>query len=213
VRFYGRGDGRANLIFAPYEPPAEQPDKDYDLWLVTGRVLEHWHSGTMTRRVPELYRAFPNAMVFMHPADAKARELSRGQEVKLQTRRGELRTRVETRGRNKPPKGVVFIPWFDASQLVNKLTLDATDPLSKQTDFKKCGCRVVVVHSEHCTGCGKCERACPLEEAAIKVLPLRLAKGRAGGHYRLGWIEKAREGRELVPGVVTPTPRLPEARQ
>ncbi len=143
VRFYGRGDGKANLIFAPYEPPAESPDKEFDLWLVTGRVLEHWHSGTMTRRVPELYRAFPNAMVFMHPADAKARDLSRGQEVKLQTRRGEVRTRVETRGRNKPPKGVVFIPWFDASQLVNKLTLDATDPLSKQTDFKKCGCRVV----------------------------------------------------------------------
>ena len=143
VRFYGRKDGRANLIFAPYEPPAESPDKEYDLWLVTGRVLEHWHSGTMTRRVPELYRAFPNAKVYMNPADARARELRRGDEVKLQTRRGELLTRIETRGRNKPPKGMVFIPFFDASQLVNKLTLDATDPLSKEADFKKCACRVV----------------------------------------------------------------------
>ncbi len=143
VRFYGRKDGRANLIFAPYEPPAESPDKEYDLWLVTGRVLEHWHSGTMTRRVPELYRAFPNAKVYMNPADARARELRCGDEVKLQTRRGELLTRIETRGRNKPPEGMVFIPFFDASQLVNKLTLDATDPLSKEADFKKCACRVV----------------------------------------------------------------------
>ncbi len=78
----------------------------------------------------------------MHPDDARARKLRRGQAVKLQTRRGELLTRVETRGRNKPPRGLVFIPWFDAGQLVNKLTLDATDPLSKETDFKKCACRV-----------------------------------------------------------------------
>jgi len=143
VRFYGKPDGKANIIFAPYEPPPEVPDDDYDLWLVTGRVLEHWHSGSMTRRVPELHRAFPNAVVYLHPDDAKKRGLKRGQEVLLQSRRGELATRVETRGRNRPPEGVVFIPWFDASQLVNKLTLDATCPISKETDFKKCACRVV----------------------------------------------------------------------
>jgi len=145
LRFYGKPDGRANIIFAPYEPPAESPDDEYDLWLATGRVLEHWHSGSMTRRVPELHRAFPAAKVYMHKEDARARGLKRGQVVKLQTRRGELLTRVETRGRNKPPRGLVFIPWFDESQLVNKLTLDATDPLSKETDYKKCACRVVKV--------------------------------------------------------------------
>ncbi len=145
LRFYGKPDGRANIIFAPYEPPAESPDSEYDLWLSTGRVLEHWHSGSMTRRVAELHRAFPNSKLYMHPDDAAARELKRGQAVKLQTRRGEILTRVETRGRNRPPKGLVFIPWFDESQLVNKLTLDATDPLSKETDFKKCACRVVAV--------------------------------------------------------------------
>jgi len=145
VKFYGKPDGKANIIFAPYEPPAESPDKEYDLWLATGRVLEHWHSGSMTRRVPELFRAYPHAKVYMHPDDAEARGLKRGDAVKLQTRRGELETRVETRGRNKVPQGLVFIPWFDAGQLVNKLTLDATDPLSKETDFKKCGCRVVKV--------------------------------------------------------------------
>ncbi|EQB8044635.1 molybdopterin dinucleotide binding domain-containing protein, partial [Aeromonas hydrophila] len=112
-------------------------------WLSTGRVLEHWHTGTMTRRVPELYRAFPDAVLFMHPEDAKARGVRRGEEVIVSSRRGEVKTRVETRGRNRPPKGLVFMPFFDASQLVNKLTLDATDPLSKETDYKKCAVKVV----------------------------------------------------------------------
>ncbi len=143
VSFYGNKDGKAKIIFAPYEAPAEQPDKDFDLWLVTGRVLEHWHTGTMTRRVPELHRAYPTAQVFMHPEDAKARGLRRGMEVKIQTRRGEVVSRVETQGRNKPPRGAVYIPFFDESQLVNKLTLDATCPISKETDYKKCACRVV----------------------------------------------------------------------
>jgi anaerobic selenocysteine-containing dehydrogenase len=143
--FYGNPDGKANIFAFPYEPPAEVPDKDFPMWLVTGRVLEHWHSGSMTRRVPELHRAFPNAVVFMHPQDALALGVRRGSEVELQSRRGSMRTRVETRGRNRPPPGVVFVPWFDSSQLINKLTLDATDPISLQTDFKKCGCRIVKV--------------------------------------------------------------------
>ena len=143
--FYGKPDGRAVIFALPYEPAAESPDDEYDLWLSTGRVLEHWHSGSMTRRVPELYRAFPDAVVYMHPQDATSRNLRRGDEVRVQSRRGEIRTRVETRGRNKPPEGLVFVPWFDASQLINKVTLDATCPLSKETDFKKCACRVVKV--------------------------------------------------------------------
>ncbi len=143
VKFYGKKDGRANIIFAPYEPPAESPDNEYDLWLSTGRVLEHWHSGSMTRRVPELYRAFPDAVVFMHPNDAKKRGLRRGMVAKLISRRGEITLRVETRGRNRPPEGLVFVPWFDAGRLVNKVTLDATDPLSKETDYKKCAVKVI----------------------------------------------------------------------
>jgi nitrate reductase NapA len=115
------------------------------MWLVTGRVLEHWHSGSMTRRVPELHLAFPNAVVYLHPDDAKVLGVRRGDEVEIVSRRGSMSTRVETRGRNKPPKGVVFVPWFDASQLINKVTLDATDPISLQTDFKKCACKVVKV--------------------------------------------------------------------
>ncbi|WP_426416263.1 nitrate reductase catalytic subunit NapA [Aestuariirhabdus sp. LZHN29] len=143
--FYGKPDGKAWLFALPYEPPAESPDEEYDLWLSTGRVLEHWHSGTMTRRVPELYRSFPDAVIFMHPDDAKERGVRRGQEVKMISRRGEVRSRVETRGRNRPPKGLVFMPFFDAKQLTNKITLDATDPLSKETDYKKCAVKVVKV--------------------------------------------------------------------
>jgi nitrate reductase NapA len=144
-QFYGNPDNKAYVYALPYEPPAESPDKEYPLWLVTGRVLEHWHSGSMTRRVPELHLAFPNAVVYLHPEDAKALGMRRGDEVEVASRRGTMRTRVETRGRNKPPKGVVFVPWFDASQLINKVTLDATDPISLQTDFKKCACKVVKV--------------------------------------------------------------------
>ncbi len=128
VEFYGKPDGRAVILAVPYEPPAESPDEEYDMWLVTGRVLEHWHSGSMTMRVPELYKAFPGAKVFMNALDA-----------------GEIRSRIETRGRNRMPPGVIFVPWFDASQLINKVTLDATDPISKQTDFKKCAVRIEAV--------------------------------------------------------------------
>ncbi|MDR5750279.1 MULTISPECIES: periplasmic nitrate reductase subunit alpha [unclassified Caballeronia] len=144
-QFYGNPDGRAVIWALPYEPPPEVPDKEYPFWLSTGRVLEHWHSGSMTRRVPELYRAFPNAVCFMHPDDAKALGLRRGVEVKVMSRRGYILTRVETRGRDKPPRGLVFVPWFDSSQLINKVTLDATDPISFQTDYKKCAVRIVKV--------------------------------------------------------------------
>lgn len=143
VRFYGFKDGRANIITAPYEAAAESPDKEYDLWLSTGRVLEHWHSGSMTRRVPELYRAFPDAVMFIHPKDAKKRGLRRGMLAKVASRRGDIELRVETRGRNRPPEGLIFVPWFDAGRLINKLTLDATDPLSKETDYKKCAVKVM----------------------------------------------------------------------
>lgn len=143
--FYGNADGKAKIISAPYEAPPEVPDAEYDLWLCTGRVLEHWHTGTMTRRVPELYKAVPDAVCYMHPEDAKARNVRRGEEVLIANKRGEVRVRVETRGRNRPPKGLVFVPFFDARILINKLILDATDPLSKQTDFKKCPVKITKI--------------------------------------------------------------------
>jgi nitrate reductase NapA len=145
VAFYGHKDRKAVIFALPYQSAAEAPDKEFDMWLCTGRILEHWHTGSMTRRVPELYRSFPDAVVFMNPEDAKARGLQRGMEAKIVSRRGEVAMRVETRGRNKPPRGMVFIPFFDAGRLVNKLTLDATCPISKETDYKKCAVKVTKV--------------------------------------------------------------------
>ena len=142
IEFYGFPDGKARIFALPYEPPAESPDSEFPFWLSTGRVLEHWHSGTMTRRVPELFRAFPQAVCFMNPDDALQAKLRRGDEIRVVSRRGYIRTRVETRGRNKPPRGVVFVPWFDESQMINKVTLDAIDPISLQTDYKKCAVRI-----------------------------------------------------------------------
>ena len=83
VQFYGFPDGKARIFALPYEPAAESPDSEYPFWLSTGRVLEHWHSGTMTRRVPELYKAFPEAVCFMHPDDAAELKLRRGDEIKV----------------------------------------------------------------------------------------------------------------------------------
>ncbi len=142
VKFYGKPDGRALIIALPYQDPAEMPDAEYDLWLCTGRVLEHWHSGSMTRRVPELHKAVPAAVCFMHPNDAKKRGLRNGDVAKVKSRRGEISLRIDTRGRNKTPEGLVFVPFFDESVLVNKLTLDATCPISKETDYKKCAVKV-----------------------------------------------------------------------
>lgn len=143
VKFYGHKDGKAVIFALPYQDPPEKPDAEFDMWLCTGRVLEHWHTGTMTRRVPELHKAVPEAQVFMHPDDAKKRGLQRGMVVKVLSRRGEMTARLETKGRNKPPVGLIFVPFFDESKLVNKLTLDATCPISKQTDYKKCAVKVV----------------------------------------------------------------------
>lgn len=142
--FYGnkKTGNRANIWLRPYAPPPESPDKDYPFWLCTGRVLEHWHSGTMTRRVAELHRAVPQATVAIHPDDAKAMGINRNDLVKVESRRGNVTVRAEIEGRNKPPKGLVYVPWFDESILINKLTLDATCPISRQTDYKKCAVRI-----------------------------------------------------------------------
>ena len=78
----------------------------------------------------------------MHPDDAQARGIQRGMQIKVASRRGEIRAQVETQGRNKMPRGLIFVPFFDEGRLVNKLTLDATCPISKETDFKKCAVKV-----------------------------------------------------------------------
>ncbi|MDX1633973.1 MAG: periplasmic nitrate reductase subunit alpha [Marinobacter sp.] len=144
-QFYGNPHNRARIFALPHEPPAESPDAEFPFWLSTGRVLEHWHTGSMTQRVPELHKAVPHALVYMNMEDARAQGWRRGSEVRVISRRGEVRLRVETRGRVRMPRGVVYVPFFDAGRLINKVTLDATDPISKQTDFKKCAVRLELV--------------------------------------------------------------------
>jgi nitrate reductase NapA len=134
--------GRAKIFFRPYAAPPEVPGGEYDLWLCTGRVIEHWHSGSMTRRVPELHAAAPTAQLFIHPEDAKARGLARNDLAWIESRRGRITARVETQGRNRPPRGLVFVPWFDEGVFINKVTLDATCPISKEIDFKKCAVKI-----------------------------------------------------------------------
>jgi nitrate reductase NapA len=84
----------------------------------------------------------PTAQLFIHPKDAAARELARNDLAWIESRRGKIQARVEIDGRNPVPRGLVFVPWFDEGVFINKVTLDATCPISKQTDFKKCAVRV-----------------------------------------------------------------------
>ncbi len=140
----GKADftNKAKIFFRPYMEPPESPNKEYPLWMCTGRVLEHWHSGTMTMRVPELYRAVPEALCYMNPKDAADYGFIEGDLIWVESRRGKVKCHVETRGRNRPPKGLIYVPWFDEKVFINKVCLDATCPMSKETDFKKCAVKI-----------------------------------------------------------------------
>ena len=140
--FYGNSDHRAWIWLRPYEPPPEWPDAEYPFWLNTGRVLEHWHSGTMTRRIPTLHRAMPRAYVEVNGQDARDLGIVNGESVRLVTRRGSLTLPARIDYRAQPPRGQVFVPFFDETLLVNELTLDAYCPISGQPDYKKCAVRV-----------------------------------------------------------------------
>ncbi|HSG49596.1 MAG TPA: molybdopterin dinucleotide binding domain-containing protein, partial [Longimicrobiales bacterium] len=142
--FYGTPDHRARIWLRPYEPAAEEPDGEFPFWLCTGRVLEHWHTGSMTRRIPVLHRAMPRAYVEVNVDDARALDIRDGDRVRLVTRRGsmEIQARVDFRG--QPAPGQVFVPFFDEALLVNELTLDAYCPISREPDYKKCAVRVEV---------------------------------------------------------------------
>lgn len=135
-------DGCAQIWFHDYAPPPEIPDQDYPLWLSTGRVLEQWHTGSMTRRVEQLNRAMPSAYVEVHPDDAREMNLRQGEVVVVESRRGAVELPVWINGRGNPPRGSIFVPFFDETKLINLVTLDAADPFSKQPDYKKCAARI-----------------------------------------------------------------------
>jgi nitrate reductase NapA len=144
VQFYHSTsrDDRAQVWLQPYAPPPEAPDAEFPLWLCTGRVLEHWHTGTMTMRIPQLRRAMPNAYLEMNRLDAERLGLRDGDLATVESRRGRVHLPVWIEGRAAPPPGTVFVPFFDERLLINKVTLDAHDPFSKQPDYKKCAVRV-----------------------------------------------------------------------
>jgi nitrate reductase NapA len=144
VKFYKNkaNDGKAVIWARPYEPAAEVPDKKYPFWLCTGRVLEHWHTGTMTGRVPELKRAYGAAVCEMHPDDARKYGIKQGGKVRLTSRRGSIVLTADLRGRGKAEKGNVFVAFFDENKLINELCIDAYCPISGEPDYKKCAVKV-----------------------------------------------------------------------
>jgi len=144
VQFYHSTskDDRAQIWFQPYTPPTESPDAEFPFWLCTGRVIEHWHTGTMTQRIAPLNRAMPHAYVELHPNDARRLGVGNGEVVRLRSRRGEVSLPAWINGRGAPPEGSVFVPFFDERLLINQVTLGALDPFSKQPDYKKCAVRV-----------------------------------------------------------------------
>jgi formate dehydrogenase major subunit len=137
---YPTENGRGKIVPAHIRPPDEVPDMDYPMVLSTGRVLEHWHTGAMTRRAGVLDALEPEAVVFMAPRELKRLDLQAGDKVRLETRRGaiELRCRADS----DVPVGMVFMPFCYAEAAANLLTNPALDPAGKIPEFKFCAARV-----------------------------------------------------------------------
>ncbi len=142
TKFYAAPDHRAIVWLRPVKPPAEPADNEYPFILSTGRVLEHWHTGTMTMKADELRRAYPEAFVEINPEDARELGIRNGDQVRITSRRGEavMKSRVV----DMPRKGMVFAPfhWEDDRAFINYVTIDAFDPGSKQPEFKICAVKL-----------------------------------------------------------------------
>jgi formate dehydrogenase major subunit len=132
--------GRARFVPAEWTAAPELPDDEFPLVLNTGRLLEHWHTGSMTRRSKALDAIEPEAFVCIHPDDAAARGIGHGDRVCVTSRRGAvtLRARVTTREH----AGAVFMPFHFREAAANLLTLDELDPDGKIPEFKYCAVRV-----------------------------------------------------------------------
>ncbi len=142
IKFYGAPDHRAIVWLRPAKPPAEPADAEYPYILSTGRVLEHWHTGTMTMRARELRRAYPEAFMEINPVDARKLGVRTGDKVVITSRRGEAT--IKARVVDMPRPGMVFVPfcWEDHDSLINRVTIDAYDPGSKQPEFKICAVKL-----------------------------------------------------------------------
>jgi formate dehydrogenase major subunit len=131
--------GRAKIVPADLVPPDELPDAEYPMVLTTGRLLEHWHGGTMTRH-SDLDTLYPEARIEIHPTDAEIHGIRDGMAVKVSSRRGEIVVRASVT--EKTTVGVVFLPWHFAEAAANLLTIDALDPQAKIPEFKACAVQV-----------------------------------------------------------------------
>jgi formate dehydrogenase major subunit len=133
-------NGKAKFVPAEWEAADELPDDDYPLVLNTGRVLEHWHTGSMTRRAKNLDLLEPEAFVAMHPDDAREMGISDGDRVRVTSPRGNISLRARLTDREH--RGAVFIPFHFREASANLLTTDALDPDGKIPEFKFCAVRV-----------------------------------------------------------------------
>lgn len=138
--------GKGLFCAITYREPAELPDEMYPFILSTGRILYHWHGGTMSRRSPGLEAIAPEAEVEIHPKDAAAYQVRSGDLLKVSSRRGEVVAAAKLTRRS--PVGTVFMTFHYAEAATNLLTIDAVDPIAKIPEYKVCAVRVEKVRSE-----------------------------------------------------------------
>ncbi|MEW5935672.1 MAG: molybdopterin dinucleotide binding domain-containing protein, partial [Bacillota bacterium] len=132
--------GRARLFPLEFRPPAEVPDAEYPLYLTTGRILFHYHTGSMTRRARGLQAIRPDPYVEIHPDTAAGLGITDGQVVEVASRRGSIRLRALVTDRTA--RAVVFIPFHYAEAAANVLTNSALDPQARIPELKVCAVRV-----------------------------------------------------------------------
>ncbi len=140
IDFYGKKDHKAIIFARPYEAPAESPAADYPFWLCTGRVLEHWHSGAMTRRADVLDDLEPEGFAAMNPREIAKQGLQAGQMISVSTRRGTIEALL--RSDREVADGMVFIPFCFNESPANRLTNPMLDPYGKIPEFKFCAAKV-----------------------------------------------------------------------
>jgi nitrate reductase NapA len=143
-QFYGPAhpDNKLWVWLRPQADPEEVPDAEYPFYLSTGRIIDHWHTMSMTGRVPELLRANPYAYVEVNPKDAKKLGIKPGDMVEITSRRGS--NVLPAKVYEGPIEGMVFVYWHDQhpDRMINKVTKDAFDPGSKEPEFKICAVKV-----------------------------------------------------------------------
>jgi formate dehydrogenase alpha subunit len=132
--------GKGKMSAVQFREPAEMPDAEYPLVLTTGRLLFHYHTGTMTRRSPSLVREIDRAFVEVNPADASELGIRDGDHVKVSSRRGSVE--VDAKVTEKVGKGVIFMPFHFAEAAANLLTNTALDPVSKIPELKVCAAKL-----------------------------------------------------------------------